>query len=81
MYFMNQPAGPPADRIVLDLGGTIIISGGIAVEGNASVAVGSSGAGGQDEPNLSFDQTLFGQFKVYGTAGILQNSWREIRTP
>lgn len=81
MYFMNKPAGPPADKIVLDLGGTIIISGGLAVEGDGAVAVGSSGAGGQDEPNVSFDQTLFGQFKVYGAAGILQNSWREIRNP
>lgn len=81
MYFMNKPDGPPADKIVLDLGGTIIISGSLAIEGDGTLAVGSSGAGGQDEPNLSFDQSLFGQLKTYGAAGILQNSWREIRSP
>jgi Tfp pilus assembly protein PilX len=78
LYFMNKPDGPPADTIVLDLDGTIIIHGSVAVEGTGSVRVGSSGDGGQDEPNVSFDQSLFGQIKAYGTAGILQNSWREI---
>ena len=78
MYFKNAGAGPPADEIVLDLDGTIIIHGSVAVEGTGAVRAGASGDGGQDEPNVSFDQSLFGQLKAFGTAGILQNSWREI---
>jgi len=79
MYFMNLPVGPPPDKIVLDMDGTIVVHGSIAIDGDGALRVGSSGEGGQGEPNLSFDQSLFGQFKSYGTAGILQNSWREIR--
>lgn len=79
MYFMNKSPGPPADEIVLDMDGTIIIHGSVAIEGSGAMRAGSSGAGGQDEPNVSFEQSLFGQLKSYGTAGILQNSWREIR--
>ena len=59
--------------------GRIIVSGSIAIDGDGALRAGSSGDGGQEEPNLSFDQSLFGQLKAYGTAGILQNSWREIR--
>jgi len=79
MYFMNTTGGPDPDKIVLDMDGTIVIHGSIAIDGDGALRAGSSGAGGQDEPNLSFDQSLFGQLKSYGTAGILQNSWREIR--
>ncbi|HUR84835.1 MAG TPA: hypothetical protein VMY78_05780, partial [Solirubrobacteraceae bacterium] len=79
MYFMNVGGAPPADQIVLDMDGTITVSGSIAIDGNGALRAGSSGDGGQGEPNLSFDQSLFGQLKAYGTAGILQNSWREIR--
>lgn len=78
MYFVNTGGGP-ADKIVLDLDGTIVFHGSVAVEGDGAIRAGSSGAGGQDEPNVSFDQSLFGKLKAYGNAGILQNSWREIR--
>lgn len=79
MYFMNVGGAPATDKVVLDMDGTITVSGSIAIDGDGALRVGSSGAGGQEEPNLSFDQSLFGQLQAYGAAGILQNSWREIR--
>ena len=79
LYFMNTGGAPPADKIILDLDGTITISGSIAIDGDGALRAGSSGAGGQGEANITFDNSLFGQLKAYGTAGILQNSWREIR--
>ncbi len=79
LYMMNSGGAPPADKIIVDLDGTITISGSIAIDGDGALRAGASGAGGQGEANITFDNSLFGQLKAYGTAGILQNSWREIR--
>jgi type II secretory pathway pseudopilin PulG len=79
MYFLDSGGAPAADKIVLDMDGTIVIHGSVAVEGDGAIRAGSSGDSGQGDANLSFDQSLFGSLKTYGTAGILQNSWREIR--
>jgi len=81
MYFMvagGASAPGLVNKVVLDLDGTIAIYGSIAIDGEGALRAGSSGAGGQADPNVSFDQSLGGQLKGYGTAGILQNSWREI---
>lgn len=79
MYFMNGGAPVADDKLVLDLDGTIAFHGSVAIEGDGALRAGSSGNGGQGDANVTFDQSLFGQLKTYGTAGILQNSWREIR--
>ncbi|HTN24665.1 MAG TPA: hypothetical protein VL120_11805 [Solirubrobacteraceae bacterium] len=82
MYFMvTGGTGSPGltDKIVLDMDGTIGIYGSVAIDGDGALRAGSSGDGGQADPNVSFDQSLSGQLKAFGTAGILQNSWREIR--
>lgn len=64
---------------VVMLHGNGHVFGGILVEGNGTVDVGSSGNGGGITGNLVFDDNAFKAVKSYGTAGMVQNTWREIK--
>jgi Tfp pilus assembly protein PilX len=64
---------------VVMLHGNGHVFGGILVEGNGTVDVGSSGNGGGVTGNLVFDDNAFKAVKSYGTAGMVQNTWREIK--
>jgi hypothetical protein len=64
---------------VVMLHGNGHLFGGILVEGNGTVDIGSSGNGGGIEGNLVFDDNAFKAVKSYGTAGMVQNTWREIK--
>jgi len=69
------------DNVVM-LHGTGQVHGGILVEGDGGVDVGSSGNAGKgngEEGNLIFDDNAFNAVKSYGNAGIVQNTWREIK--
>jgi hypothetical protein len=50
----------------------------VLVNGPGTTLVGSSGAGCPDG-NISYDPNAFGALKSIATAGIVQNSWREVR--
>jgi hypothetical protein len=64
---------------VVMLHGNGHLFGGILVEGDGTVDIGSSGNGGGIEGNLVFDDNAFKAVKSYGTAGMVQNTWREIK--
>jgi Tfp pilus assembly protein PilX len=64
---------------VVMLHGNGHVYGGVLVEGNGTVDVGSSGNGGGVTGNLVFDDNAFKAVKSYGTAGMVQNTWREIK--
>jgi len=64
---------------VVMLHGNGHVFGGVLVEGNGTVDVGSSGNGGGITGNLVFDDNAFKAVKSYGTAGMVQNTWREIK--
>jgi Tfp pilus assembly protein PilX len=64
---------------VVMLHGNGHLFGGILVEGNGVVDIGSSGNGGGIQGNLVFDDNAFKAVKSYGTAGMVQNTWREIK--
>jgi Tfp pilus assembly protein PilX len=67
--------------IVADLSGTATVHGGIFVDGAGRLSLGSSGNSGNStgsQPNLVYDPTVFPPLQAYGTAGIIQNTWREI---
>lgn len=53
--------------------GNAQIVGGVLIDGGAQMVVGSSGL------NISFDLNAFRAVASYGAAGIIQNTWREIR--
>ena len=57
---------------VIDLSGTAAVQGGIVVEGAGMVSAGSSGV------NIKFGANAFASVKSIGSAGIVQNTWREL---
>jgi hypothetical protein len=59
---------------VLQLQGNTNIIGGVLVDGNATTIAGSS------KVNIQLFPTAFRAVRSYGSAGIIQNTWREIRS-
>jgi hypothetical protein len=60
-----------AERLV-ETSGTSMIMGGVLVDGNGGVYAGSSG------DNIVYNAFSFDDIKAVGTAGVVQNTWREI---
>jgi len=68
IYMANQQASSGA---VVSLGGTSAIVGAISVDGNGSIAAGSSSV------NIVFDSRAFGTVKGYADAEAVQGSFRD----
>jgi Tfp pilus assembly protein PilX len=58
---------------VVTVHGTGGVKGGVLIEGNGVFDVGSSGG------NLIFDDNAYKAVQSYGNAGMVQNTWREIK--
>ena len=58
--------------VVVETQGTALISGGVIIDGHGGMRAGSSGM------NIQFDPWAFDSVEVAGTAGVVQNTWREI---
>jgi hypothetical protein len=69
LYHLNYDN---TSNFIVTLGGANTVYGAIFVDGAGGVDVGS------DKANLIYDDKIFQNAKSYGTAGIVQNSWREI---
>ncbi len=63
---------------VLDLGGNAEVIGGVIIDNGGGINVGSSGGGGSNGPNLKFSGNAFNALSTFGTAGLIQNTWREL---
>jgi hypothetical protein len=66
---------------VVSLTGTATIHGGIFIEGSGRLNLGSSGNAGNCSnclPNLIYDPSVALNITAHGTAGIIQNTWREL---
>jgi Tfp pilus assembly protein PilX len=50
-----------------------VVHGGVIIDGPGGMEVGSNKA------NVIFDDTAYNAVKTYGTAGMIQNTWREIK--
>ena len=70
MYFVNANN---SNSVLLNLGGDARIIGGVLIDGPGGALLGSS------KKNLQFDPTAAQSLQVFGTAGMVQNSFREIR--
>jgi Tfp pilus assembly protein PilX len=57
---------------LVTLGGTVSVYGAIVIDGRGGLSAGSSAV------NLVYDPNVFNGFKAFGTAGIVQNTFREI---
>ncbi|HEX6391490.1 MAG TPA: hypothetical protein VFZ89_18645, partial [Solirubrobacteraceae bacterium] len=69
VYMANKQQ---SSGVVLEIDGTAGINGSVAVDGNGGVLAGSSGV------NITFAVGVFNSLIGYGTAGVIQNTWREL---
>lgn len=69
VYMPNQQNSPGA---VVTTGGTALIDGGATIDGPGGLAAGSSGL------NIDFNPRAFERVQTINTAGVVQNTWREI---
>jgi Tfp pilus assembly protein PilX len=77
VYMLNpdprlDPVPPSSSmtRLIMHANGFLV--GGVSVDGNGGVEAGS------DKFNIVFDGLAFTQLETHGTAGLVQNSWREL---
>ena len=66
---------------VVTITGTPTVHGAIFVDGDGRLGIGNSGNAGNCAnclPNLMYDPSVVADLVAYGTAGIIQNTWREI---
>jgi len=91
IYAMNnQNCGPTttgclnykgySDNVVT-ITGTPTVHGAIFVDGEGRLGIGNSGNAGNCAnclPNLMYDPSVVLNITAYGTAGIIQNTWREL---
>jgi Tfp pilus assembly protein PilX len=61
-----------SNAVLLSLQGNAVVHGGALIDGRGGAALGSS------KNNLVFDGNAASALKIFGTAGIVQNSFREI---
>ena len=60
--------------IVLSLNGSGTLHGGVFADGQGIVS-----AGGTSNTNIKYEDTALSAVKGYGSAGLIQNTWREIK--
>jgi Tfp pilus assembly protein PilX len=60
-------------RDVLTTSGGFAVWGALAVDGNGCMKIGSNGL------QVRFDANVFDSAESYGTVGLVQNTWRELR--
>jgi hypothetical protein len=64
-----------SSQYLVETSGTAAIRGGVLVDGPGGVYAGSSG------DNIVYNAFAFDDIKAVGTAGVVQNTWREIVPP
>jgi Tfp pilus assembly protein PilX len=72
VYALNA-GSPPISGPVVTVHANGVIHGGVLVDGPGVVEVGSSSS------NVVYNPNVFRAVESYGTAGVLQNTWREIK--
>jgi hypothetical protein len=80
IYHVNgsDGVGTPLAGTVLTVHGNGCVDGAVVVDGQGGVQVGSSGGASQCTGNIDFNANAAENLRAYGTAGIVQNSFREI---
>ncbi len=61
--------------VILSLNGSGTLHGGVFADGDGVVS-----AGGTSNTNIKYEDSALGAVKGYGLAGLIQNTWREIKT-
>jgi Tfp pilus assembly protein PilX len=74
LYARNPP--PPVTEPVVKVHGCAQIAGGLIIDDMGATDVGSCSQ--KDRPNIKFTPTAYSSVKTYASAGIIQNTWREL---
>jgi Tfp pilus assembly protein PilX len=69
IYLVNKQN---SSGVVMTTGGTSAIKGGVIIDGLGKLSAGSSGL------NVDFELYAFNNIATTGTAGVVQNTWREL---
>jgi hypothetical protein len=80
IYHVNGSdlVGTQLSGTVLGLHGNGCVDGAIVIDGPGGLEVGSSSGASKCDGNISFNANAANNLRAYGTAGIVQNSFREI---
>jgi Tfp pilus assembly protein PilX len=80
VYHINgsDGIGPAINGMVLTLQGNGCVFGSVVVDGAGGLQVGSSSGASKCDGNVGFNANAANNLRAYGTAGIVQNSFREI---
>jgi hypothetical protein len=70
IYHANLPA-PGSTAVLVALSGSSRVNGGIIIDGQGALDM-------QGSSFMSFDDDAFGSVRSIGSAGIVQNTWREL---
>lgn len=61
-----------------DIGGNGGVFGSITIDGCGRLDAGSNGNSGINTSNVTFSPNAFNQLSTFGTAGLVQSTWREL---
>jgi hypothetical protein len=82
IYMINgsdaYPGSIPTTGTVLYTQGTTCIRGTVVIDGPGGIEIGSSGGANRCDGNIQYRAYTNDPLKAFGTAGIVQNSFREI---
>ncbi len=87
VYHVNASDGgqggttAPATGSVVQLSGNACVFGSVVIDGQGGLAVGASSGANRCNGNLEFNANVANNLRAFGTAGIVQNSFREIVAP
>jgi Tfp pilus assembly protein PilX len=71
IYIVNSQN---SNGVVLSLNGSGTLHGGVFADGNGIVS-----AGGTSNNNIKYEDSSLSAVRGYGSAGLIQNTWREIK--
>ncbi len=80
IYMVNgsDGVGPVLTGTVLTTQGNTCIFGAVVIDGPGGVEVGASNGANRCNGNIAYDPNAANNLQAFGTAGIVQNSFREI---
>jgi len=71
IYHANESA---SSATAVQIQGNAVVTGGVLVDGQATTIAGSS------KLNIRLDLNAYNKVRSYGSAGVVQNTWREIKS-
>ena len=75
LYLRNEQN---STGIVADIGGNGGVVGSVTIDGGGGLDAGSNGNSGVNTSNITYASNAFNSLVSFGTAGLVQSTWREL---